>query len=58
MAKSPKAATKPATIHDQKLARGQGGESHQTAEGDVPVLTTAQGGRYSLLRSSRDRQPE
>ncbi|MEE9986652.1 catalase C [Agrobacterium pusense] len=32
------------TIHDQKLSRGEGGELHQTAEGDTPVLTTAQGG--------------
>ncbi len=36
-----------ATIHDQKLMRGNGGELHQTAEGDVPVLTTAQGGPVS-----------
>ncbi|SCX92378.1 catalase C [Rhizobium sp. NFACC06-2] len=33
-----------ATIHDQKLVRGDGGELHQTATGDEPVLTTAQGG--------------
>lgn len=33
-----------ATIHDQKLFRGNGGELHQTAKGDTPVLTTAQGG--------------
>lgn len=33
-----------ATIHDQKLVRGNGGELHQIAEGGVPVLTTAQGG--------------
>jgi catalase len=33
-----------ATIHDQKLVRGDGGELHQTAAGDEPVLTTAQGG--------------
>ncbi len=33
-----------ATIHDQKLVRGNGGELHQVAEGDTPVLTTAQGG--------------
>ena len=25
---------KPATIHDQKLVRGNGGELHQIAEGD------------------------
>ena len=39
---APKAAI--ATIHDQKLQRGAGGELHQIAEGDTPVLTTAQGG--------------
>jgi catalase len=38
---------KPATIHDQKLERGKGGELHQIAEGDSPVLTTAQGGPVS-----------
>ena len=32
------------TIHDQKLQRGAGGELHQYADGDAPVLTTAQGG--------------
>jgi catalase len=37
-------ATNTATIHDVKLKRGVGGELHQTAEGDTPVLTTAQGG--------------
>ena len=35
---------KTATIHDTKLVRGHGGELHQIAEGDIPVLTTAQGG--------------
>jgi catalase len=46
MAKKPSAPnnTKPATIHDQKAIRGNGGELHQIAEGDTPVLTTAQGG--------------
>jgi catalase len=38
---------KPTTIHDQKLERGEGGELHQIAEGDGPVLTTAQGGPVS-----------
>jgi catalase len=38
---------KPATIHDQKLMRGNGGELHQIAEGDTEVLTTAQGGPVS-----------
>ncbi|TIM31796.1 MAG: catalase [Mesorhizobium sp.] len=35
---------KPATIHDQKLVRGNGGELHQIAGGDSEILTTAQGG--------------
>ncbi|CAH2408130.1 catalase [Mesorhizobium escarrei] len=35
---------KPATIHDQKLVRGNGGELHQIAERDSEILTTAQGG--------------
>lgn len=35
---------KSATIHDQKLKRGHGGELHQLAEGATPALTTAQGG--------------
>src|SRR6201747_497534 len=53
MAKATKRATAqsaPAgsvTIHDQKLSRGEGGELHQTAQGDTPVLTTAQGGPVS-----------
>jgi len=36
-----------ATIHDQKLHRGAGGELHQFAEHGMPVLTTAQGGPVS-----------
>ncbi len=36
-----------ATIHDQKLHRGEGGELHQIAEDGVPILTTAQGGPVS-----------
>src|SRR6186713_293988 len=53
MAKSSKraaakaAAAGTATVHDQKLLRGEGGELHQIAGGDVPVLTTAQGGPVS-----------
>jgi catalase len=35
---------KHATIHDQKLVRGNGGELHQLADGDSEILTTAQGG--------------
>ena len=33
-----------ATIHDQTLIRGNGGELHQTADGNAEILTTAQGG--------------
>src|SRR5580698_4843616 len=50
MAKSSKrssSAVKSAVIHDQKLVRGAGEELHQTAKGDIPVLTTAQGGPVS-----------
>jgi catalase len=44
MAKSSRPSNgRPATIHD----RGEGGELHQIAHGDVPVLTTAQGGPVS-----------
>jgi catalase len=44
MAKSARQSSgMPATIHDQKLERGNGGELHQIAESDTPVLTTAQG---------------
>ena len=38
---------KHATIHDQTLLRGEGGELHQIAEGDQPILTTSQGGPVS-----------
>lgn len=34
---------KPAQMADQAVARGEGGETHQAAGGDVPVLTTQQG---------------
>ena len=45
MAKSLKKTPKnAATIHDQELRRGDGGELHQTAEDGYAVLTTAQGG--------------
>ncbi|APH73666.1 catalase [Aquibium oceanicum] len=44
MAKSTKqSSSTTATIHDQKLVRGNGGELHQIAEGDTPVMTTAHG---------------
>ena len=48
MAKTPKRANdKIAIVHDQRLQRGAGGELHQVAEGDLPILTTAQGGPVS-----------
>lgn len=53
MAKSSKranrksAAAGSATIHDQTLNRGEGGELHQFAQGDAPMVTTAQGGPVS-----------
>ena len=34
---------KPAKLGEQKIFRGTGGETHQVAGGDVPVLTTQQG---------------
>lgn len=42
--KSRKTSAAGVKIHDQTLVRGEGGELHQIAEGDTPVLTTAQGG--------------
>lgn len=36
-----------ATVNDQKLIRGDGGELHQTATGKTAILTTAQGGPVS-----------
>lgn len=40
----PAGENKTVRIHDQPLSRGTGGELHQIADGDTPVLTTAQGG--------------
>ncbi|TPI36835.1 catalase [Mesorhizobium sp. B3-1-9] len=40
---SPADATTVAEIHDQELVRGNGGELHQVAEGEVEVQTTALG---------------
>ena len=40
-------SSKPSTIHDPKLQRGAGGELHQVADGETPILTTAQGGPVS-----------
>jgi catalase len=41
---SKKSNGRTATIHDQKLERGEGGELHQIVSGTEAVLTTAQGG--------------
>src|ERR1044071_1907224 len=35
--------SKSVSYGDQTIARGSGGETHQTANGDTPVLTTQQG---------------
>jgi catalase len=45
--KTKRSSTGTATVHDQKLDRGEGGELHQTASGTIPVLTTVQGGPVS-----------
>ena len=47
IAKGKSASVRSAKVHDQQLSRGEGGELHQVAAGDVPVLTTAQGGPVS-----------
>ena len=48
MAKSSKRSDgKTSVVHDQKLQQGHGGELHQIASGNVPVMTTAQGGPVS-----------
>lgn len=47
MANSNKRSDAGAVIHDQKLARGNGGELHQIADKDDEILTTAQGGPVS-----------
>ena len=45
--KSARGSVAAATVHDQKLSQGDGGELHQTASGKTAVLTTAQGGPVS-----------
>jgi len=47
MSKAPRRPSNAATIHDQKLERGEGGELHQLASHNGPILTTAQGGPVS-----------
>src|SRR4051794_39469455 len=36
-------SSKPVQLGDASILRGEGGETHQVAGGDVPVLTTQQG---------------
>jgi len=44
MAKTPsRFSGKSATVHDQKLHRGEGGELHQHTNGETDVMTTAHG---------------
>jgi catalase len=43
MAKKTQSSTDQVAIHDQTLARGEGGELHQTTEDGFEVLTTSQG---------------
>jgi catalase len=45
--KSKRSNNHAATVHDQQLRVGGGGELHQIASGDEAVLTTAQGGPVS-----------
>src|SRR3954464_6220344 len=42
-ADTPSDNLKPARMADAEVLRGRGGETHQVAGGDVPVLTTQQG---------------
>ena len=48
-----------ARLGDVEILRGAGGETHQVAGGDVPVLTTQQGipvvGRPELAQGGRAR---
>ena len=55
MAKKPSAPnkSKPATIHDQKATRGNGGELHQIAEGDTPVMTGCRRSEQPARRRAR-----
>ena len=42
---------KPAQYADQHVSTGPGGEVHQTASGDTPVLTTQQGIPVAVQRA-------
>src|SRR5271170_7585978 len=41
--KTPNSRRKTVHLDDQKILRGEGGETHQAAGNDVPILTTQQG---------------
>jgi catalase len=43
VAGNPHSRRKAAQLADQKINRGEGGETYQIAEGDAPTLTTEQG---------------
>ena len=58
MARQPAGKSPSATIHDQVLTRGGGGELHQLAEGDTAVLTTSQGGPVSDDQNSLKAGPK
>ena len=47
MAKTKNGGLKSAKLADQTILRGAGGETHQIAGGDVPILTTQQGAPVS-----------
>lgn len=42
---------RPASINDQSLVRGNGGELHQHAEKGAAVLTTAHGSPFPTIRA-------
>jgi catalase len=46
---------KSAQYSDQTVATGTAGEVHQTAGGDVPLLTTQQGCLFPMIRIAQDR---
>ena len=46
-----KGDSKIAKYGDQTVTVGTGGETHQTALGDTPVLTTQQGFQYRTIKT-------
>jgi catalase len=57
MARKSSGNSNSATVHDQTLVRGEGGELHQVAEGTTDILTTAQGGPVADDQTAQDRSP-